>query len=106
MSLNNQYQCQLPPVSATFTSIATLLWVVNTVMVIGLNAVCLLVFHKTTRMEEVTKVFLMSLTSSDLMLGVCYGIPTVIISAINKWPFGTPACYMQAFLGFIVNVRT
>ena len=104
ISSNIDHHFQILPATTTYTVVSTIVWGLNTIMVIGLNAVCLVVFHKTTRIEEVTKVFLMSLTSSDLLLGVCYGIPTVVTSAINTWPFGIPICYIQAFLGFLLTI--
>lgn len=104
VSSNDYHPFQPPPVSTSYAVVATLIWLINTIMVIGLNAVCLVVFHKTTRIEEVTKVFLMSLSSSDLMLGIIFGIPSVVTSAINKWPFGSPTCNMQAFLGCFLTI--
>ena len=87
-----------------FSLVSTLVWTISTLFVIIPNALCLLALRKVTQFNEITKVFLKSLTTADMFNGIVYGIPIIIVSAVKYWPFGKFICCLQSFIGYNVVI--
>ncbi|XP_022102845.1 alpha-1B adrenergic receptor-like [Acanthaster planci] len=70
---------------------------VITVFILLGNSMCLIVLRYThDGVSPVTKLFLISLTISDLLVGVLVGIPVVGSTALQSWPYGDTYCTVVA----------
>ena len=86
------------PYDVTAVSVikACVLGVVTILIVLG-NSMCLIVLRCTKNgVHPVTKLFLVSLTISDLLVGMLVGIPVVGSTALHGWPYGDTYCYIMA----------
>ncbi|XP_038075992.1 beta-4C adrenergic receptor-like [Patiria miniata] len=86
------------PYTITVVSVvkACLLAVTTTLILLG-NSLCLIVLRYThDGVSPVTKLFLISLTISDLLVGVLVGVPVVGSTALQSWPYGDAYCTVVA----------
>ncbi|XP_022102830.1 5-hydroxytryptamine receptor 4-like [Acanthaster planci] len=75
---------------------ACLLGVTAASILLG-NTTCLIVLRYThDGVSPVTKLFLISLTTSDLLVGVLVCIPIVGSTALQSWPYGDTYCTVVA----------
>ncbi|XP_038075991.1 beta-3 adrenergic receptor-like [Patiria miniata] len=88
----------MSPHNVTVVSVvkACLLAVTTTLILLG-NSLCLIVLRYTRDgVSPVTKLFLISLTISDLLVGVLVGVPVVGSTALQSWPYGDAYCTVMA----------
>ena len=72
-------------------------WSVLLMLLMPLNILCLLVLRHTKRVNNVTKLFLVSLTCADLNVCFVFVIPAIGIAAFDGvWPYGKTSCLIQA----------
>ena len=66
---------------------------IGTLMVVNwfVNTLCLVVLHRIREMNPVTKIFMFSITITDLSTGL-YGVFILTAVAKNSWPFGETLC--------------
>ena len=85
------------------------IWTITTLLVLLLNAVCLIILPKVKGINESTKVFLTSMTIGDFNLGVFYYLPMIGVAITGgTWPFGA-FCYVQALVirqGLLMNMMS
>ena len=74
-----------------------LCWGLVAVCSIPLNLLCFVVLKRAKNMEDVTKVFLNSLTAADLIYCLFRVVPAVSISAIGRVLLGEFFCTIQSF---------
>ncbi|XP_033628780.1 alpha-1A adrenergic receptor-like [Asterias rubens] len=75
---------------------ACVLGVVAVLVLIG-NTMCLIVLRNTENgVHPVTKLFLVSLTLSDLLVGLLVCVPVIGSTALQRWPYGETYCYVVA----------
>ncbi len=79
------------------TALRTLFIILNSVLIIISNILCILVTKKSMSMEDATKVFTIALAMTDLSIGVV-SMSSVIPSAFNMWPFGSFTCQLTSDL--------
>ncbi|XP_022086444.1 kappa-type opioid receptor-like [Acanthaster planci] len=84
--------------SVTDIIVASVIGVIVALIII-LNTLCLWVLRRVKNINDTSKVFLYSLTFSDLMVGIFPGIPTVVLLASKSWPFGEFLCTVHAMFG-------
>ena len=70
-------------------------WTFVTILSLPLNLLCLVVLRRTRGVEDVTKVFLVSLTVADLIFCFFRIIPAIGMAALNSWPYGEAFCLIQ-----------
>ena len=74
-------------------------WGALCVILLPVNIVCLLVLRHTSRVNKVTKVFLMSLTFADLIVCFLFVMPAIGVALHGgNWPFGAHFCLLQAVI--------
>ena len=79
----------------TFDIIAIICWVLIVLTSLPINILCLIVLNKVRDIEDTTKLFLKSLTVSDILFCLLRGIPAIAAAAArNAWPFGDLACLL------------
>ena len=61
------------------------------------NSLSLIVFPKIRSLNPVTRVFMTSMTLSDIGIGFSYILPVLAATVQDKWPFGYTGCAVQAF---------
>lgn len=88
--------------SWTFFIFLGILMMIAGILVLALNSLCLFVLHRTTAITESTKVFMISLNSSDLILGVAHILPTAVLYMVGHWPFGIFICRLYTLLGNVL----
>ncbi|XP_022086745.1 beta-4C adrenergic receptor-like [Acanthaster planci] len=75
------------------------IWTLTTLLILFLNSMCLILLHKVKGFSEATIVFLKSMTIGDLILGLCFYLPTVgVFLNDRRWPYGNICCYIQAWV--------
>ncbi|XP_038055113.1 beta-4C adrenergic receptor-like [Patiria miniata] len=75
------------------------IWTLTTLLILFLNSMCLILLHKVKGFSKATIVFLKSMTIGDLILGLCFYMPTVGVFLNGRmWPFGGVCCYIQAWV--------
>ena len=67
-------------------------------LIVVLNSVCLVVLRKVRGIPETTKLFMMSLTLSDLCTGTFYGIPILYYSMSTSWIISAAYCTILPFI--------
>ena len=72
--------------------IALVLSVLNFTLILTLNPLCLIVIQRVANMQPTTKMFMTSLTVSDLGTGIFVLLPHIVDSIAGYWPFGVFAC--------------
>ena len=80
---------------------------VNIVLNVTLNTVGLIVLHRVRNIQATTKVFLRSLTLSDLSMALFYALPSMLRSLLPQMDTGTAYCTFQVVSGimlFHVNI--
>lgn len=76
--------------------VQTICWSILLLFLLPLNIICLLVL-KHTRMNGVTKLFLISLTCADLNVAVLFVIPAIGTAIFDgNWPYSDAWCIIQA----------
>ena len=103
-SSSYDYYSRAYTINDEFSVVSTLAWTISTLFAIIPNALCLLALRKGTQFNEITKVFLKSLTIADMLNGIVYGIPIIAVSAVRYWPFGEFICSLQSFIGYNVVI--
>ena len=84
----------------TWVVLGTLMMIAGA-LVLALNSLCLIVLHRTTVITEPTKVFMISLNTSDLLLGAGHLLPTAVEQVVGYWPFGDFLCQLYTSIGNI-----
>ena len=74
------------------------LYFVTLALILVLNSVCLVVLRKVRGIPETTKLFMMSLTLSDLCTGTFYGIPILYYSMSTSWIISAAYCTILPFI--------
>ena len=70
------------------------------------NALALFVIHRVRKMNPVTKVFMTSMTSSDLCTGVFLCIPSFAAIVAGRWPLGDVMCSFNAVCMVAFSITT
>ena len=81
-----------------FPILSSLIWSALACISLPMNILALMVLSRSNKIEDVTKVFLKSLTISDIIMCVLYNIPAIGISATGNWPYGEVLCKIQALV--------
>lgn len=82
--------------SLPFDITRAIVWLTSSGFLIALNGPCLLVLLKTSSINEITKVFLTSMTACDLGVAAFFVLPAFGISCAGFWPYGDVFCVIQA----------
>ena len=80
--------------------ILAITWSIIAVSSLILNPLCIVVVWKTSELENVSRLFLISMTVFDLGVCVSFVIPAIGISVTGGWPFGVPGCIAQILVVF------
>ncbi|XP_071800594.1 histamine H2 receptor-like [Asterias amurensis] len=89
-----------------FCILALVVAYITEALILVLNSVCLVVLRRVRGVQETTKLFMMSLTLSDLCNGIFYGIPNIRYYMFYPSVDG-PFCKIMPFLSlalFTINV--
>ncbi|XP_038077146.1 octopamine receptor beta-2R-like [Patiria miniata] len=62
------------------------------VLILTLNPICLVVLHRASGIQETTKVFMASLTVSDICIGLFWVLPDLTQYFNRKWVLGSFLC--------------
>ncbi|XP_038077148.1 octopamine receptor beta-2R-like [Patiria miniata] len=62
------------------------------VLILTLNPICLVVLHRASGIQETTKVFMASLTVSDICIGLFWVLPELTQHFNRKWVLGSFLC--------------
>ena len=81
-----------------FNIIATTCWMSIVLISLPINILCLIVLGKVRDIDDATKLFLKSLTVSDILHCLLRGLPAVVSAVRNKWPLGDLACLLITIL--------
>ena len=74
-------------------------WTVTTLLTLLLNSVCLILLHHVQGFKKPTIIFLKSMTISDLILGLLFYLPMVIVFISKRnWPLGEVFCNLEAWV--------
>ena len=73
------------------------LFMVVAFIVLG-NTVCLVVVQKSSALNEISRVFMTSLSISDLVAGTLYGSFTIGAAAVGHWPYGYAFCSLSGII--------
>ncbi|XP_071807925.1 histamine H2 receptor-like [Asterias amurensis] len=68
-------------------------------LIMVLNSVCLVVLRHVRGIQETTKLFMMSLTLSDLCAGIFFGIPNLYYFIFTSWIVSGTFCKILPYLG-------
>ena len=68
-------------------AILAVLLALTITLIVVLNPLCLLVLHRARGIQETTKMFLASLTISDICNGIFIAGPELISLVSKRWPF-------------------
>ena len=68
-----------------------------TILNIFANSLTLVVLRKMKELSPITRVFMTSMTLSDLG-AACVLMPIVVATAVNRWPFGIVLCSIHGFI--------
>ena len=85
-------------------AILAVLLALTITLIVVLNPLCLLVLHRARGIQETTKMFLASLTISDICNGIFTAVPELISLLLKRWPFGEFSCRMLG--GVYITVPT
>ncbi|XP_072050909.1 beta-1 adrenergic receptor-like [Amphiura filiformis] len=92
----------IPILTLTKSMLLALIFTAN---IIG-NTLCLLVIRRVREMSSVTRLFMTSMTLSDLCTGFFLCIPSFGASIVNRWPFGDIYCSINAISVVCFTVTT
>ena len=81
-----------------FNVIRSLVYTLITLLILLGNTLCLLVLERIKSMPESTKILLISLTISDLGIGLFVVLPLIGSAYLDDWPYSPGFCLLQAFL--------
>ena len=81
-----------------FPILSSLTWSALACISLPMNILALMVLSRSNKIEDVTKVFLKSLTISDIIMCVIYNIPAIGIAATGYWPYGEVLCTIQGLV--------
>ncbi|XP_038074873.1 histamine H2 receptor-like [Patiria miniata] len=87
-SLNEEPTPQLAPLEVTFGVLTALTFV----LILTLNPICLVVLHRASGIQETTKVFMASLTVSDICVGLLWLLPQLTQDFNGEWVLGSFLC--------------
>ncbi|XP_071807155.1 histamine H2 receptor-like [Asterias amurensis] len=74
------------------------LFFLSIALIIVLNSVCLVVLRHVRGIQETTRVFMMSLTLSDLCTGIIFGIPDLYYIISTSWIVSGSFCKILPYL--------
>ena len=77
-----------------FNIFATICWSLIVLISLPINNLCLIVLGKVRDIDDTTKLFLKSLTLSDILSSLLRGIPAIAAAIRNAWSFGDLACLL------------
>ena len=77
-----------------FNIIATICWGLIVFISLPINILCLVVLGRVRDIGDTTKLFLKSLTVSDILTSLLRGIPAIAAAVRNEWPFGDLVCLL------------
>ena len=72
--------------------VMAVMYFMTSILVLVLNTFCLIVLHRTKKLKEPTKAFMMSLNAADLTSGAVIVIPAAVYLMLGWWPFGDIFC--------------
>ena len=73
----------------------------NTLLVITLNILCMIILRHVQGFNEITKIFIYSVTTADLCTGIFYGTLFTAAYSIGYWPLGSQVCYIHICAGHL-----
>ncbi|XP_072018315.1 trace amine-associated receptor 8b-like [Amphiura filiformis] len=73
----------------------------NTLLIIALNILCMAILRQVSGFNEITKIFIYSVTTADLCTGVFYGSLFTAAYSIGYWPLGSYICYIHICAGHL-----
>ncbi len=79
--------------------------VLTTCLIFFGNSLCLVVLRN-TKMNEISRQFMYSLSLSDLMVGIIITLPATIASPFGDWPLGNTMCFLNSFMGGAISFIT
>ena len=88
------------------TVIKTFIIATTTLLILFGNSFCLVVLKYTTNMSEISRQFMYSLSTADLLIGVIKAIPATLASAFGYWPLGKAICFVNSWIGWTVGYVT
>lgn len=89
------------PEESIYSSVSILrcfLLVLSTLLLLTLNPFCLLVLRHVDNIQETTKVFLRSLSTADIGIGVFMAMPMMLSAFSDGWPLGDVLCGVQSLV--------
>ncbi|XP_071801289.1 histamine H2 receptor-like [Asterias amurensis] len=81
--------------SPVLTALRTCFIAIIALLIISGNILSIAVTRRVTNLADSTKVLMTSLAVSDLLVG-CIALLTVVVSALDRWPFGDVCCSISA----------
>ncbi len=81
-----------------FCTFTFVLFFVTVALIVALNSLCLVVVRRVRGIQETTKLFMMSLTLSDLCFGIFYGIPNLYYFISTSWIISGTYCKILPYL--------
>ena len=87
-----------------FNIITTICWISIVLISLPINILCLIVLGKVRDVEDTTKLFLKSMTVSDILFCLLRGIPAFASAVKNTWPFGNLACLLYTIPVYAVTL--
>ncbi|XP_038077145.1 beta-1 adrenergic receptor-like [Patiria miniata] len=86
--LNGEPNPQLDPLEVSFGVLTAL----TVVLILTLNPICVVMLHRASGIQETTKVFMASLTVSDICIGLFWVLPELTQHFNRKWVLGSFLC--------------
>ena len=77
------------------------LLIISTLLILTLNPFCLLVLRNVDSIQETSKVFLRSMSTADLGVGIFVAVPMTASAISENWPFGDVLCGILSFANIL-----
>ncbi|XP_022102604.1 trace amine-associated receptor 8b-like [Acanthaster planci] len=85
------------PVSPVVLTFRTTLITVVAIFIVAGNIFSIVVVRRIKDLADSTKILMTSLASNDFLVGL-YAIPSIVASALDRWPFGDVVCRIQGIV--------
>ena len=79
------------------------LLIISTLLILTLNPFCLLVLRNVDSIQETSKVFLRSMSTADLGVGIFVAVPMTASAISENWPFGDVLCGLYSFISSVFS---
>ncbi|XP_071796353.1 QRFP-like peptide receptor [Asterias amurensis] len=90
-----------PGLSPVVIALRTIFYAIFALLILSGNILSIAVTRRVTNIAESTKVLMTSMAVCDLIIGIA-SVLVVVVSALDRWPFGDVACQLAATLMEVV----